>query len=39
MQIGLLGFGTVGRGVYEIIAGREDMTVARVLCRRDLKLL
>ena len=38
MQIGLLGFGTVGRGVYEIIAGREDMTVARVLCRRDLKL-
>ena len=38
MQIGLLGFGTVGRGVYEIIAGREDMTVTRVLCRRDLKL-
>ena len=38
MKIGLLGFGVVGRGVYEIIAGREDMTVARVLCRRDLKL-
>lgn len=38
MQIGLLGFGTVGRGVYEIIAGREDMAIARVLCRRDLEL-
>ena len=34
MQIGLLGFGTVGRGVYEIIAGREDMTVTRVLDRK-----
>ena len=38
MQIGLLGFGTVGRGVYEIVAGREDMAVTRVLCRRDLEL-
>lgn len=38
MRIGLLGFGTVGKGVYEIIAPREDMTVVRVLCRRELSL-
>ena len=38
MRIGLLGFGTVGKGVYEITAPREDMTVVRVLCRRDLTL-
>ena len=38
MRIGLLGFGTVGRGVYEIIAPREDMQVVRVLCRRELSL-
>ena len=38
MRIGLLGFGTVGKGVYEIISSREDMTVAKVLCRRDLEL-
>ena len=38
MRIGLLGFGTVGKGVYELVGGREDMTVARVLCRRELEL-
>lgn len=38
MRIGLLGFGTVGKGVYEITAPREDMSVVRVLCRRDLTL-
>ena len=38
MRIGLLGFGTVGKGVYDIVAGREDMCVAKVLCRRDLEL-
>ncbi len=38
MRIGLLGFGTVGKGVYEIVAGREDMHVVKVLCRRDLEL-
>ncbi len=32
MKIGLLGFGVVGRGVYEITASRSDMQVARVLC-------
>ena len=38
MRIGLLGFGTVGKGVYEITAPREDMQVVKVLCRRDLTL-
>ena len=38
MRIGLLGFGTVGRGVYEIAGPREDMSVVKVLCRRELTL-
>lgn len=38
MKIGLLGFGVVGKGVYELTADREDMQVARVLCRRKLEL-
>ena len=38
MRIGLLGFGTVGMGVYELTASRNDMEVVRVLCRRDLSL-
>ena len=38
MRIGLLGFGTVGKGVYELTAPQEDMQVVRVLCRRDLSL-
>lgn len=38
MRIGLLGFGTVGKGVYEITSSREDMQVVRVLCRRPLEL-
>lgn len=38
MRIGLLGFGTVGKGVYELTAPREDMQVAKVLCRRERKL-
>ena len=28
----------LGKGVYEIISSREDMTVTKVLCRRDLEL-
>ena len=36
MNIGLLGFGVVGRGVYEITKNREDMRVTKVLCRRDI---
>ncbi len=38
MKIGLLGFGTVGRGVYELTSSRQDMQVVRILCRRDLTL-
>ena len=38
MKIGLLGFGVVGRGVYDITANREDMQVARVLCLEDITL-
>ena len=36
MKIGLLGFGVVGRGVYDILAEREDVSVGMILCRRDL---
>ena len=36
MKIGLLGFGVVGRGVYDILAEREDVCVGTILCRRDL---
>ena len=39
MKIGLLGFGVVGRGVYDILAGREDVSVGKVLARRDLGAL
>ena len=39
MKIGLLGFGVVGRGVYDILAGREDISVKTVLARRDLGAL
>ncbi len=38
MRIGLLGFGVVGRGVYEITETREDMQVAKVLCLEDISL-
>ena len=38
MKIGLLGFGTVGKGVYKLTAARQDMLVSRVLCRRELSL-
>ncbi len=38
MKIGLLGFGVVGRGVYEITTTREDMKVAKVLCLEDVSL-
>ena len=38
MRIGLLGFGTVGKGVYELTAPRPDMQVVRILCRRELEL-
>ncbi len=38
MKIGLLGFGVVGRGVYDIVADREDISVAKVLCLEDITL-
>ena len=38
MNIGLLGFGVVGRGVYEITTAREDMQVTKVLCLEDINL-
>lgn len=38
MKIGLLGFGVVGRGVYEITETRDDMTVTKVLCLEDIQL-
>ena len=38
VRIGLLGFGVVGRGVYEIIGKRTDMQVAAVLCLEDVTL-
>ncbi len=38
MRIGLLGFGVVGRGVYEITKDRDDMQVTKVLCLEDISL-
>ena len=38
MNIGLLGFGVVGRGVYEITAARDDMKVTKVVCLEDVSL-
>ena len=38
MKIGLLGFGVVGRGVYEITTTRSDMQVAYVMCLEDVAL-
>ena len=37
MRIGLLGFGVVGRGVYDIAADRDDIQVVKVLCWRTLR--
>ena len=38
MRIGLLGFGVVGRGVYDLTAPRDDMQVAKVVCLEDITL-
>ena len=38
MRIGLLGFGVVGRGVYEITGARQDMQVTHVVCLEDVTL-
>ena len=38
MRIGLLGFGVVGRGVYDITSGMDDIKVAKVVCLEDVTL-
>ena len=38
MKIGLLGFGVVGRGVYDITAGRDDMQETKIVCLEDVTL-
>ena len=38
MKIGLLGFGVVGRGLYELTLSRTDMQVAYVMCLEDINL-
>lgn len=38
MRIGLLGFGVVGRGVYDLTQTRADMQVVKVLCLEDVTL-
>ena len=38
MRIGLLGFGVVGKGVYDLTAEREDMQVVKVLCKEEVSL-
>ena len=38
MRIGLLGFGVVGRGVYDLTKDRSDMQVRKVLCLEDVCL-
>ena len=38
MKIGLLGFGVVGRGVYDLTAEHDDIKVAKVVCLEDVSL-
>ena len=38
MKIGLLGFGVVGRGVYDLTADRDDIQVGKVVCLEDVTL-
>lgn len=38
MKIGLLGFGVVGRGVYDLTAERDDMQVKKVVCLEEINL-
>ena len=38
MKIGLLGFGVVGRGVYDITSELDNMQVAKVVCLEDVTL-
>ena len=38
MKIGLLGFGVVGKGFYDLTRGRSDMQIAKVVCLEDVAL-
>jgi len=38
MKIGLLGFGVVGRGVYDLTATHEDIKIAKVVCLEEVSL-
>ena len=38
MNIALLGFGVVGRGVYDLTLDRSDINVKYVVCLEDVKL-
>ena len=38
MRLGLLGFGVVGRGVYDLTKDRTDIEVAKVVCLEDVTL-
>ena len=38
MKIGLLGFGVVGRGFYDITTTRDDIQVVKVVCLEDISL-
>ena len=38
MRLGLLGFGVVGRGVYDLVQNRSDIEVVKVVCLEDITL-
>ncbi len=38
MKIGLLGFGVVGRGFYDLTRARTDMQIKKVVCLEDITL-
>ena len=38
MKIGLLGFGVVGKGLYDLTQSRDDIQIAKVLCLEDISL-
>ncbi len=38
MKIGLLGFGVVGKGFYDLTRMRTDMQIAKILCLEDITL-
>lgn len=38
MRIGLLGFGVVGKGLYDLVAERSDMQIVKVVCLEDVQL-